>query len=65
MLSLLFVSRVEFVTDERASDGSFTKELADPSSIPVELGIKGTWTGSRDFWDEWVGQRVAEHGSER
>ncbi|CAM9976367.1 unnamed protein product [Ectocarpus sp. 12 AP-2014] len=56
---------VEFVTDERAGDGSFTKELADPPSIPVELGIKGTWTGSRDFWDEWVGRRIAEHGSER
>ncbi|CAN0418230.1 unnamed protein product [Ectocarpus sp. 12 AP-2014] len=65
LLSGKMRARVEFVTDERAGDGSFTKELADASSIPVELGIKGTWTGSRDFWDEWVGRRVAEHGSER
>ncbi|CAM9563683.1 unnamed protein product [Ectocarpus sp. 6 AP-2014] len=64
LLSAKMRARVEFVTDERASDGSFTKELADPSSIPVELGIKGTWTGSRDFWDEWVGRRVDQHGSE-
>lgn len=55
----LFRCRVEIVTSARANDGSFTNELAEPSSIPTELGIQGKWTGSHDFWINWVEQRVS------
>ncbi|CAM9647581.1 unnamed protein product [Scytosiphon promiscuus] len=52
-------ARVEIVSSTRASDGSFTKELAEPSCVPVELGIKGTWTGSNQYWSRWVEERVS------
>lgn len=58
-LPVLYLCRVEIVNGSNASDGSFTKELAVPSSVPVELGIQGTWTGSHDFWDKWVDDRVS------
>ncbi|CAM9907687.1 unnamed protein product [Hapterophycus canaliculatus] len=51
-------SRVEIVSSARAGDGSFTEELADPSCVPVELGIQGTWIGSDQYWSEWVEKRI-------
>ena len=60
MLWLVYLCvRVEIVAGARAGDGSFTEELADPALVPEELGIQGTWTGSHDFWDKWVGDRVS------
>lgn len=46
---------------KRASDGSFTKELAEPSRVPTELGIQGAWTGSNEFWDKWVDDRIGAY----
>lgn len=51
--------RVEIVANDRAKDGSFTNELAEPSLIPAELGIQGKWTRSHDFWGKWVEKRVS------
>eukprot|EP00752_Nemacystus_decipiens_P015994 g14299.t1 len=59
LLSPKMRARVEIVTSDRASDGSFTSELAEPSFIPAELGIQGKWTGSHDFWGKWVEERVS------
>lgn len=46
------------VSGDKAGDGSFTKDLVDPSAMPVELSIGGTWTGSQQFWGQWVTARV-------
>lgn len=51
--------RVEIVAGERALDGSFSRNLADCSALPMELSIGGTWTGSQFFWERWVAERLA------
>lgn len=51
-------NRLQVVSDEGALEGSFTKDLADPAVVPMELGIGGTWEDSKAFWDSWVDGRV-------
>ena len=55
-----FSSRLEIVPSDKAADGSFTRNLAEPSNVPKELAIGGTWTGSLDYWDSWVSDRVSK-----
>lgn len=52
------MDRLEIVSSEKIKDGSFARDLADSADVPVELGIGGTWTGSRGFWEHWVEARV-------
>eukprot|EP00904_Undaria_pinnatifida_P006172 jgi/Undpi1/2685/HiC_scaffold_13.g06063.m1 len=59
LLSAKMRARVEIVAGERALDGSFSRNLADCSALPMELSIGGTWTGSQFFWERWVAERLA------
>lgn len=55
---VLRTSRVEVVAGDRARDGSFSRNLADPSALPMELSIGGSWAGSQFFWDRWIAERL-------
>lgn len=56
--------RLEVVSDDAASDGSFVKDLADPAVVPEELGIGGTWKDSVPFWESWIDDRVGKRGKD-